>query len=203
MDTNAKKLTVMARMQDGYNKEVHVDWRTQGYEYYRAIWVECAELLDHFGWKWWKHQECDIEQVRLEIVDIWHFGLSEMIRADLLSDAVLPPLCTVPAERPDLRRAVEALAADVLASRGFAVQPFADLMHALPMTFDELFDLYVGKNVLNSFRLAHGYKTGSYQKIWAGREDNEHLIEVFRSLECDPEQVPDAVYTGLEARYPA
>ena len=34
---------------------------------------ECSELLDHYGWKWWKHQATDLDQVKLEIVDIWHF----------------------------------------------------------------------------------------------------------------------------------
>ena len=199
---DSKKLQVMAEMQDGYNKAVHPEWRAQAYEYYRAIWVECAELLDHYGWKWWKHQERDLEQVRLELIDIWHFGLSDLIRADALDATVLPPLLEPPGPDMTLASAVEVLAADVLERRGFAVAPFAAVMRALPMTFDELFELYVGKNVLNGFRLAHGYKTGSYQKTWHGREDNEHLIEIFRALDCEPEQVPDALSAELEARYP-
>ena len=80
-------LQTMAAMQDTHNKNVHPQWWDQGYEYYRAIWVECAELLDHFGWKWWKHQTPDLDQVKLEIVDIWHFGLSELMRADQLDDS--------------------------------------------------------------------------------------------------------------------
>ena len=73
-------LQTMAQMQDAHNTLVHAQWRTQGYAYYRAIWVECAELLDHFGWKWWKKQDGDLAQVKLELVDIWHFALSEMLR---------------------------------------------------------------------------------------------------------------------------
>ena len=76
----AEQLAAMAELQDSLNRNVHAAWRTQGHQYYRAIWVECAELLDHFGWKWWKHQRPDLDQVKLEIVDIWHFGLSELIR---------------------------------------------------------------------------------------------------------------------------
>ena len=68
---------------------MHPDWRSQGYEYYRAIWVECAELLDHFGWKWWKQQPTDVDQVQLEIVDIWHFGLSDLLRDDALDAATI------------------------------------------------------------------------------------------------------------------
>ena len=63
--------------------------------------------------------------------------------------------------------------------------------------------MYVGKNVLNNFRQDHGYKTGEYQKLWSGREDNEHLVEVLEGLSCDPDDVPDAVYSALKARYPS
>ena len=63
--------------------------------------------------------------------------------------------------------------------------------------------MYVGKNVLNNFRQDHGYKTGEYQKLWSGREDNEHLVEVLEGLSCDPDEVPAEVYAALEARYPS
>ena len=59
---------------------VVADWLTRNREWYRAVWIECAELMDHYGgWKWWKASRCDVEQVMLEIVDIWHFGLSMRI----------------------------------------------------------------------------------------------------------------------------
>jgi len=87
-DQAASMLATMARMQDAHNRQVHPEWRAQGYPYYRAVWVECAELLDHFGWKWWKHQQPDLDQVKLEVVDIWHFGLSDLMRADALGPEV-------------------------------------------------------------------------------------------------------------------
>jgi len=37
---------------------------------------------------------------------------------------------------------------------------------------DQLYKLYIGKNVLNKFRQDNGYKEGSYVKIWNGLEDN-------------------------------
>ena len=82
-----KLLREMAALQEAHNLAVDPAWRTAGLAYYRAIWVECAELLDHYGWKWWKHQECDLPQVRLELVDIWHFGLSMLLLEDRV-DAV-------------------------------------------------------------------------------------------------------------------
>jgi dimeric dUTPase (all-alpha-NTP-PPase superfamily) len=196
----------MAEMQDSHNRQVHPQWLTQGYEYYRAIWVECAELLDHFGWKWWKKQDPDLDQVKLEIVDIWHFGLSDLIRANALPEA-LPALLAVSAraERDidTFRLAVESLAEVTLARRAFAMKPFVAVLESLPMSFTELFELYVGKNVLNNFRQDHGYKTGEYLKLWHGREDNEHLVEVLRELDCAAEAVPTELYRALQQRYPS
>ncbi|MGE0622228.1 MAG: dUTP diphosphatase [Pseudomonadales bacterium] len=203
----ADMLRTMADMQEAHNRHVHPDWRTQGYDYYRAIWVECAELLDHFGWKWWKHQDADLDQVKLEIVDIWHFALSDLLRAEALTDELAALLVFEP-EAADgdpaaFRAAVERLALTTLAEEAFVMEPFAAVMRALPMGFGELFRLYVGKNVLNNFRQDHGYKTGDYHKLWQGREDNEHLVEILESLSCDPEDVPANLYRALQSRYPA
>ncbi len=199
-------IKTMAEMQDSHNKNVHPEWLTQGYEYYRAVWVECAELLDHFGWKWWKKQDPDLDQVKLEIVDIWHFGLSDLIRAGALEDAV-PQLLGVAANTGGdvdaFRLAVESLAEVTLTRREFAIEPFTAVLEALPMPLTELFELYVGKNVLNNFRQDHGYKTGEYVKLWHGREDNEHLVEVLRELDCAAEVVPRELYRVLAQRYPA
>lgn len=199
-------LRTMATMQDEHNCHVHPQWRTQDYEYYRAIWVECAELLDHFGWKWWKKQTPDLAQVKLEIVDIWHFGLSELLRAERLNDDCVAALValetTADVDVAPFRAAVENLAQVTLTERSFDIDAFAGVMRELPMSFNELFDLYVGKNVLNNFRQDHGYKTGEYQKLWSGREDNEHLVEVLAELECLPAEVPRVLYAALQARYP-
>jgi dimeric dUTPase (all-alpha-NTP-PPase superfamily) len=203
----AEMLRTMARMQEAHNEHVHPEWQTQGYEYYRAIWVECAELLDHFGWKWWKQQHADIDQVKLEIVDIWHFALSDLIRAGTLSDDLAAQLAFEPSaadgDPAAFRLAVEKLAEVTLMERSFHMAPFVEVMRTLPMGYEELFSMYVGKNVLNNFRQDHGYKTGEYQKLWSGREDNEHLVEVLEGLSCDPDDVPDAVYSALKARYPS
>ena len=199
----AAMLDTMATLQDAFNTHVHPHWRTQGYEYYRAIWVECAEMLDHFGWKWWKHQAPDLDQVRLELVDIWHFGLSDLIRAETLNSSAAELLDVAPADDTSeeaLRLAIEALAHSTLEARAFALQPFADAMRALPMSFDELFRLYVGKNVLNEFRQDHGYKEGTYLKTWSGREDNEHLVELLEQIEEPATAVTD-LYAMLQARY--
>lgn len=204
-----QQLAAMAELQDALNANVHPQWRDQGHAYYRAIWVECAELLDHFGWKWWKHQSTDLEQVKLEIVDIWHFGLSQLIRegrmdagrVDASVVASFERMASVPAR--DFRDAVETLAGAVLAQRDFPVAAFVELMAALPLDLDELYRIYIGKNVLNNFRQANGYKSGTYIKVWLGREDNEHLFELVGELDDASGSFPDELYRALESRYAA
>ena len=203
-DDAISMLMTMASMQEEHNAQVHPQWKEQGYEYYRAIWVECAEMLDHFGWKWWKNQEPDIDQVKLELVDIWHFALSELIRSEKLHESLGAELANVEPldSTPEIfREAIESLAISSLQSRSFKMSDFTYAMRTLPMDLEELFALYVGKNVLNRFRQDHGYKEGSYRKLWAGREDNEHLIEILESISVEPEEMFDMLYQQLEQRY--
>ncbi len=54
----------------------------------------------------------------------------------------------------------------------------------------------------NAFRQDHGYKEGTYQKLWGGREDNEHLAEIAESLDSAAENFSNQLYTALKSRYP-
>ena len=78
---------------------------------------------------------------------------------------------------------------------------FEALLHDCDMEWNDLFKQYVGKNVLNVFRQDHGYKAGTYIKIWDGREDNEHLVEVLEVANLDSANVRDELYSSLKARY--
>ena len=194
----------MAEMQDDHNRLVHPRWREQGHDYYRAVWVECAELLDHYGWKWWKQQEADLDQVRLEVIDIWHFGLSELLRANQFDEKLAERLADALArdDTVGFRAGVENLALKSLATHRFDLEAFVAVMRALPMTFDELYRGYVAKNVLNAFRQEHGYQDGSYRKRWHdGREDNEHLVEIVAGLDADGDSFVADLDAALAARY--
>lgn len=199
------QLLIMLEMQDAMNRRVNDDWRNAGNAWYRAIWTECAEMLDHYGWKWWKHQQPDLDQVRLELVDIMHFAMSDyLLQSDEL-EAVANRICAEmaePDEGDDIRAAIENMAQHTIASRSMRFSAFANIMRLAEMDFDRLYRLYVGKNVLNFFRQDHGYKDGSYVKTWQGREDNEHLAELLESLDSASAEFRDQVYDGLKNRYP-
>ncbi len=57
--------------------------------------------------------------------------------------------------------------------------------------------------MLNFFRQDNGYKEGTYIKVWEGREDNEHLVEVMDALDLTKPEFSDLVYEGLRSRYPS
>ncbi|MFT5082269.1 MAG: dimeric dUTPase (all-alpha-NTP-PPase superfamily) [Lentisphaeria bacterium] len=201
-----QKILTMLEMQDAMNTRVHPQWKEQDFEWYRAIWVECAELMDHYGWKWWKKQAPDMEQVILELIDIWHFGLSIY----LSSAKALPELVGDIEQALDLNAKttcfkddLETFALSTLSSKSFDIPTFSRLMLGAGLDFDELYRQYVGKNVLNFFRQDNGYNDGSYRKIWSGKEDNEHLVEVVAELDVGHANYRQQLYQALLQRYRA
>lgn len=205
--TMQQKLHHMLQLQDRLNRQINPRWLEAGYEWYRAIWLEAAELMEHYGWKWWKAQEHDLEQIRLELIDIWHFGLSaELARCggnlEQAAQTMLAHLDSGACAEADFRTNVDALALQALTGRNLDMPAFLALLEAAGTGFDDLYRIYVGKNVLNRFRQDHGYKEGSYVKNWSGREDNEHLAELAAAMEAEGETFESELYEALEQRYP-
>lgn len=200
--TLLNQLDVMLALQDKMNTRVHESWKTQNFQWYRAIWTECAETLDHYGWKWWKKQTPDRDQVCMELVDIWHFGLSILLLDGAILSELLSDLAEPDVSSDDFRELLEDFTAATLTTKGFDLLKFRRLMAAVDMSMDDLYCQYIGKNVLNFFRQDHGYKDGSYHKVWQGREDNEHLVEALSTLDPARDDFSDALYAELESRYP-
>lgn len=199
-----QQLATMLQLQGDMNTKVHSQWQEQEFEWYRAIWVECAELLDHYGWKWWKKQTPDVDQIALELVDIWHFGLSLLL---LKGDSVEAITAQVtkdfadPQPSGDFAADLEGFTEQTLATKDFDIAGFARLMHGINMDFETLYIGYVGKNVLNFFRQDHGYKDGSYEKQWGGIEDNEHLVAIVGQLDTSSATFKDDLYSRMQETY--
>ena len=200
-----QQILTMLRMQDSMNTKVHPQWIGQQFEWYRAAWIECAELMDHHGYKWWKKQQLDQKQVELEIIDIWHFGMSCLFSpnktVDQLADEIEAEIAAFTDSGSSILTATEQLAQHCLATQSFSVAAFWQLMTSAGIDFDRLYVAYVGKNVLNFFRQDHGYKTGTYIKQWDGREDNEHLVELVAGLDSAADSFYDDIYAALSTRY--
>ncbi len=215
-----EQATTMLGLQASMNSKVDPDWVQSRYPYLRAVAIEGAEAIEHHGWKWWKKQDKDLPQLQMELIDIWHFLLSELLLrsasegndalTDLLADLQSAQSTThiqfdgQPYELSaiDLLGKLELLIA-LSAARRIELAVFAAIIADCDMDWTELFRQYVGKNVLNMFRQDNGYKTGAYNKVWHGREDNEHLVDIIHQLDAKAADFKDQIYTALSAAYPS
>ena len=203
--STVNQIQQMLELQHQMNTKVHPQWFNQGFAWHRAIWVECAEMLDHFGWKWWKKQDPDTEQVMLELVDILHFGLSMRIDGNTSFEVIAQTLgqqLEQPTLADDFPQTLERLAGAAVTQQIFHAHAFAGCMQQIGLSFAQMFRMYVGKNTLNMFRQNNGYKSGEYIKVWNGREDNEHLMDILHRLDSQSVQFAKEVYLGLEQAYP-
>ena len=208
----------MLALQASMNAKVDPNWVTARYPYLRAVAIEGAEAIEHHGWKWWKKQDKDLSQLQMELVDIWHFILSEiLLRNDDNESAPLEYLLNALSDannlqlieldntayklkETDLVTKLELLIA-ISVARRIDLGLFESIMRDCELTWTDLFCQYVGKNVLNMFRQDNGYKEGTYRKVWEGREDNEHLVEILESLNPDLPSFKDEIYSALANAY--
>ena len=200
-----EKIKEMLDLQNKINEKVHPHWREQNFEWYRAIWVECAELLDHYGWKWWKKQSPNQAQIELELVDIWHFGLSILLSnydieksISLISEGMIDQRGS-----GKFRENLEDFTSNTLQTRSFDLKRFNQVMNDVGLTFEKLYVGYISKNVLNSFRQDKGYQAGTYIKDWGGIEDNEYLIRLASKMDPKSENFSSELYILMEKEYEA
>jgi dimeric dUTPase (all-alpha-NTP-PPase superfamily) len=208
-------LKQMLALQKANNDIVSKNWVASGWPFLRAVVVEGAEGMEHVGWKWWKAQSMDKSQAQLELVDIWHFYLSAVLvqqggdiegSAEWLSKEV--NLLTKHVKFDDAMYQLDAM--DVVSkfeliiglavSRRVHVGLFLSLMGSLDMGVSELMKTYVGKNVLNQFRQANGYKQGTYLKVWSGLEDNVHLAS-FLENDFEGKDIAKEIWAHLDDMY--
>lgn len=200
-----EKLVEMLMLQDETNRKVFPDWRYRltVTDFRVAFLVEAGELVAHLGYKWWSQGEPDLSQARMEVVDMWHFLMSEWMLSRLELDSLLDVIRTLPVSAPNTQRGFSRAYASMLLTKSedlrTLAQRFGLLCSSLGITFNWLYKHYVGKAALNRFRWANSYGSG-YQKIWNGREDNEHLTEILATL--NDEQVSIETITALlQERY--
>ena len=191
-----------------------IDWK-------RCIYLECAELIESYPWKHWKNIDAqpDYDNIKIEAVDIWHFimsqgledykvkklgsikDLSQSIQTLDNFNTFISPLKATDKNHYEQIEIVENLIKTLFCegSTEELIQRFIDVAIQSGLNLDTLYQLYIGKNILNTFRQDHGYKEGSYIKIWNGEEDN---VVMQRLLENNSAITPEALYEALEEAYP-
>ena len=207
-----ERILDMLLMQDSLERRISgEDWKTARHNFELAIYVECAEMVDHYGWKWWKAQDCNTDQVALELVDVWHFVMAWMLvktknETDVfeLSASIASVLELASDEANDGEYEFVDLAASLgchLMTEGvFSMPNFVRMCAMVELSFDGLYTLYCSKNVLNRFRQDMGYADGSYAKEWGGKEDNEHLFDITTSMPSE-ELTSARLYDELSTKY--
>ena len=61
--------------------------------YSRALREEVQELDEELLWKWWSKDEIDIQNIRVELIDILHFLVSALICSGLTPEKVYDVYC--------------------------------------------------------------------------------------------------------------
>ncbi len=213
-----EKLLAMLKLQGEMNVKVNEKWISARYPWLRAVVVEGTEALEHLGWKWWKKQEPDVAQFRIELVDIWHFAMSDAIMLtngndELTADSILGALNSKYQNNGIMFDGVEHLYSKMsqlqmielmiglATQRRFSFPLFEAILRGASMSWDDLYAGYIAKNVLNFFRQDHGYKAGTYIKSWNLREDNEVMTELIGELDQNAPNFAADLRYGLSVRY--
>ena len=212
-------LTLQQKLNDSTNGEgwengvtkqgKKIDWR-------RCIYLEAAELVESYPWKHWKNIDAKVDRanIEVELVDIWHFVMSEVLRVNRLNDNL--PIVELAIRLEDAVGSIDAQkieddyyaeieAIEELIKKLFChfelvdfTKSYFELCAKLGLSFERLYQLYIGKNILNIFRQDNGYKDGSYIKVWNGKEDNVVMQEILTS---NSGITPEELYEALEEKY--
>ena len=201
----------MLEMQNSINSYVNPNWKSANNDWTLAILVETVEAIEHHGWKWWKHQKPDTNQLRMELIDIWHFMMSHTLCQNDLNTVketaksiIILSNNTDEYQKYSNKTCIENLKlfATYTAIGIIDYTLFFVLCDQVGLSVNMLFEHYIGKNVLNRFRQDNGYKKGTYIKIWKdGREDNEHLMDYLKVVDLNDENVDVNLYKLLAANY--
>ena len=178
--------------------------------WYRGIYMEVAEAVDSFNGKHWKNinDQPDWDNIKVELVDIWHFIMSESIRIDEQAYANKHLEITAKGDLDSdilvslLENMLQLSVSSSINPKINNIRQITDLFFAiishLDIDVEDLYKRYVVKNQLNTFRQKNGYKDGSYRKNWGGVEDN---VVAFEIMDKNPKISPEDLYSKLSSEY--
>jgi len=169
------------------NDEIFPEWRKkldmENWE--EAILVESAEALESAGYKWWKKQDIDEENIKVELIDILHFKLSWLAYQTkyVFEQEISGFISGFGKKIKPIERKTKLLKdvgkTQTMFSLGKAMKAYG------LDNIEDVFRTYMTKNVLNLFRTKNGYKEGTYIKNWNGDEDNVIAFKLAKEIEAD------------------
>ena len=84
-DLNMQSIIVAAEKEEIMVNDLPNEWLVN---YSKAIKEELLELDDELLWKWWSKDKIDMQNIRVELIDILHFLVSAMMCAGLSAEKV-------------------------------------------------------------------------------------------------------------------
>ena len=186
---------------NGKNWELGINKFGKEINWLRCIHMEVSELIESTPWKHWKNINAkpDMNNIHIELVDIWHFLMSYILQETNVPKAVslVNTHCIYEAvEDVDVKLMIkesEKLSYISLAIETGNMPTFSGVERFIDqffrcckisgLSFNWLQKLYIGKNCLNKFRQDNGYKEGTYIKEWNGKEDNVVMVQILEQLD--------------------
>jgi dimeric dUTPase (all-alpha-NTP-PPase superfamily) len=235
------KLMMMFELQHKNNVNTIPEYWIKNLAWNEAIIAESGELLESLQYKWWKSGEVDLDNSRMELIDIWHFIMSQLMvehikkysiitttddfKGDVLESLVnqitlidhysitenneLTRLELMHVINESIKTTIDPFNYDT----NDLVLHFLTCIASFGMSFNDLVELYITKNVLNHLRQNNGYKTGEYIKLWLftdpskegglpeSVEDNVVAVSLAKELLSTNELTFDNLYSKLQSYY--
>jgi dimeric dUTPase (all-alpha-NTP-PPase superfamily) len=191
MNNYKTQLDELFATQDSLNRSIDQNWldiRTER-DWIRAFWLELAELIESLPWKWWKAVTPDVDNIKIELVDCFHFLLSFILIREYKSKISLKQLFLDEVTKEKVGTEVDYKAMIPKLEKVVAmflneeyeegIKSYCEALLSV-MSFEDLYTMYMSKNMLNYLRQEYGYRQGTYTKIIDGKEDNEYLYEFIK-----------------------
>lgn len=198
---NTQLLNNLTVLQESLNEFITPSWnkvRTE-LDFMIATQTELAELLNSeytengkkftLPWKWWKNASPNhsndtldwtevhpavLNNVKIELTDLLFFTLSQKLLGDLTAEDEL-----VAFDDNDWANIINIGTNSLVRRPGASLQLVVEL--ATRLNFN-IAAYYVAKHTLNYIRQLNGYRSGTYQKVIAGREDNDLLHDIIEGI---------------------
>lgn len=153
--------------------------------------LEMAEMIESTPWKWWKGGNADLWNIKIELIDMLHFMISNVAMRDSIKDNEANKVLGFKEDE----KIVKAFFYDNDENKGADRDVSMDIFKALvneEYDFDfinevvkgggleanEISSIYIAKYTLNEIRWEGGYALNQYKKMKSGYVDeNGNAVE--------------------------
>ena len=168
-----------------------------------AYLAEMGELVNSdTTWKWWSKPEIDNDNILIELADSFLFILNIVYILDKkynvsrneIAQVIQENISKLQKNKVKSIAIVDLITYNTNSISHFDFDNWKNEISGLTYNHfligihyghkpENILKLVLAKNVLNIFRQEHGYKTGQYEKLWNGIEDNVYLFEYAKNNE--------------------